>query len=175
MNPYFRFPVLAPASRTVPARSKASARVQVVDTRAFLPQPVISRLESNLEARCWDQLVANPDIREIQAQPPEITYRDARGKPATHHFDFRAHLKDGNAWAVAVRPLVRVRKYRFDRVLELIAAQLPRSFATRVLLFTEASIPRPTIVPHAPTTRLIERAKELGAPMIPTSAHMIVA
>ena len=119
--------------------------------------------------------IANPDVREIQAQPPEITYRDARGKPATHHFDFRAHLKDGSAWAVAVRPLSRVRKYRFDRILALIAAQLTRSFATRVLLFTEADIPRPTIVPHAPTTRLIERAKELGAPIIPTLTHMIVA
>ena len=175
MNPFFRFPVLAPASRTVPARSKASARVQVVDTRAVLPQPVIDRLESGLEASCWDQLVANPDVREIQAQPPEITYRDARGKPATHHFDFRVQLKDGSAWAVAVRPLNKVRKYRFDRVLELIAAQLPRSFATRVLLFTDADIPRPAIVPHAPTTRLIERARELGAPMIPAFTHMIIA
>lgn len=175
MNPFFRFPVLAEASRTVPARSKASARVQVIDNRSFLSRPIISRLESGLEASCWDQLVANPDIREIQAQPPVISYRDARGKLQTHHFDFRAQLKDGGAWAVAVRPLNKVRKYRFDRVLELIAAQLPRSFATRVLLFTEANIPRPTIVPHAPTTRLIERAKELGAPMIPTFAHMIVA
>lgn len=175
MNPYFRFPVLASASRTVPARSKASARVQAVDNRAFLPQPVISRLESNLEAQCWDQLVANPDIREIQAQPPEITYRDARGKLVNHHFDFRVQLKDGGAWAVAVKPLNKVRKYRFDRLLVLIAAQLSRSFATRVLLFTDADIPRPTIVPHAPTTRLIERAKELGAPMIPTFTHMIIA
>lgn len=175
MNPHFRFPVPAHASRTVPARSKASARVQVVDNRSFLPQPIINRLESNLEAECWDQLVANPDIREIQAQPPKITYRDAQGKPATHHFDFRAQLRDGSAWAVAVRPLARVRNYRFDRTLELIAAQLPRSFATRVLLFTEADIPRPTIVPHAPTTRLIERAKELGAPLIPTFTHMIIA
>ncbi len=175
MNPYFRFPVLAPASRTVPARSKASARVQVVDTRSFLPQPVISRLESNLEAHCWDQLVANPNVREIQAQPNAVTYHDARGKPATHHFDFRAQLRDGSAWAVAVRPLARVRKYRFDRTLELIAAQLPRSFATRALLFTEADIPRPTIVPHAPTTRLMERAKDLGAPMIPTFTHMVIA
>ena len=174
MNPFFRFPVLAPASRTVPARSKASARVQVVDNRAFLPQPIISRLESNLEAQCWDQLVANPDVREIQAQPPKITYRDARGKPATHHFDFRAQLRDSSAWAVAVRPMARVRKYRFDRILELIAAQLPRSYATRVLLFTDADIPRPTIVPHAPTTRLSERAKELGAPMSPAFTHMIV-
>lgn len=175
MNPFFRFPVLAEASRTVPARSKASARVQVVDTRAFLPQPVIDRLESGLEASCWDQLVANPDIREIQAQPPKITYHDAGGKLQPHHFDFRAQLKDGGAWAVAVRPLRKVRKYRFDRTLELIAAQLPRSFATRVLLFTDADIPRPAIVPHAPTTRLVERARELGAPMIPTFAHMIIS
>lgn len=174
MNPFFRFPVLAEASRTVPARSKASARVQVVDNRKFLSRPVISRLESGLEAQCWDQLVAHPNVREIRAQPPAITYRDAQGKPATHHFDFRAHLKDGGAWAVAVRPLNKVHKYRFDRVLELIAAQLPRSFATRVLLFTEANIPRPAIVPHAPTTRLIERAKELGAPMIPAFTHMII-
>ena len=150
MNAYFRFPVLASATRTVPARSKASARVQVVDTRAFLPQPVISGLESNLEAQCWDQLVANADIREIQAQPPKITYHDAGGKLQPHHFDFRAQLKDGGAWAVAVKPLSKVRKYRFDRVLGLIAAQLPRSFATRVLLLTDADIPRPTIVPHAP-------------------------
>ena len=175
MNPYFRFPVLAEASRIVPARSKASARVQVVDNRTFLRQPVISRLESCLEAHCWDQLVANPDVREVHAQPPKITYRDERGKLATHHFDFQAHLKDGSAWAVAVRPLARVRKYRFDRVLELIAAQLTRSFATRALLFTEADIPRPTIVPHAPTSRLIERAKGFGAPIIPSFAHMIIA
>lgn len=175
MNPFFRFPVLAPASRTVPARSKASARVQVVDNRSFLDRPVISRLESGLEASCWDQLIAKPDVREVQAQPPEIHFRDVQGKLTTHHFDFRAHLTDGSAWAVAVRPLARVRKYRFDRVLELIAAQLPRSFATRVLLFTEADIPRPAIVPHAPTTRLIERAKELGAPTIPSFTHMIIA
>lgn len=72
-------------------------------------------------------------------------------------------------------PLARVRKYRFEDTLRLIASQLPRSFAMRVLLFTDADIPRPEVVPHAPTTRLIERAKELGAPMIPAFAHMIVA
>lgn len=175
MNSFFRFPVLAPASRTVPSRSKASSRVQVVDVRPFLPQPVISRLESGLEGHCWDQLVANPDIREIQAQPPAIKYRDGRGKLATHHFDFRAQLEDGGACVVAVRPMALVRKYRFEETLRLIAAQLPRSFATRVLLFTDVYIPRPEIVPHAPTTLLIERAKELGAPMIPASTHMIIA
>lgn len=175
MNPFFRFPVLAPASRTIPARSKASARVQVVDVRSFLPCPVISRLESGLEAHCWDQLVANSDIREVQAQPPVIRYRDARGRPAVHQFDFRAHLADGSALAVAVRPLARVRKYRFEDTLRLIASQLPRSFATRVLLFTDADIPRSEVVPHAPTTRLIEHARELGAPMIPAFTHMIIA
>ncbi|SHL82913.1 hypothetical protein SAMN05444389_101564 [Paracoccus solventivorans] len=175
MNPFFRFPVLAPASRTIPARSKASARVQVVDVRSFLPCPVISRLESGLEAHCWDQLIANPEFREVQAQPPVIRYRDARGRPAVHHFDFRALLTDGNAIAVAVRPLARVRKYRFEDTLRLIASQLPRSFATRVLLFTDADIPQPEVVPHAPTTRLIERARELGAPMIPAFTHMILA
>lgn len=174
MNPFFRFPVLAPASRTVPARSKASARVQVVDNRPFLQHAVISRLESGLEAHCWDQLVANPNILEVQAQPPAVSYRDAHGKLATHHFDFRAQLKDGGALAVAVRPLARVRKYRFESTLQLIAEQLTTSFATRVLLFTEADIPRPKIVSHAPTTRLVERAKELGAPMIPAFSHMIV-
>lgn len=175
MNPFFRFPVLAPASRTVPARGTVSARVQVVDVRPFVPCPVISRLESGLEAHCWDQLVADPEIREIQAQPSAIRYRDARGRPAVHHFDFRAQLVDGGAIAVAVRPLARVRKYRFENTLKLIASQLPRSFATRILLFTDADIPRPEVVPHAPTTRLIERAKELGVPMIPVFAHMIVA
>lgn len=104
-----------------------------------------------------------------------VTYRDAQGKPATHHFDFRAQLANGDAWAVAVRPLNKVRKYRFDRTLELIAAQLPKAFASRVLLFTEADIPRPTIVLHAPTTMLIERAKELSAPILPVFIHMIIS
>lgn len=39
MNPFFRFPVLAQASRIVPARSKAGARVQVVDVRPFYLGP----------------------------------------------------------------------------------------------------------------------------------------
>lgn len=175
MNPFFRFPVLAEASRIVPARSKASARVQVVDVRSFLPRPVISRLESGLEAHCWDQLVANPDILEVQAQPPAISYVDTRGKHVTHHFDFLAKHIDGTASAVAVRPLTRACKYRFEDTLRLIAAQLPRSFATRVLLFTDADVPRQTIVPHAPTTLLIERAKELGAPVAPPFSHMMFA
>ena len=174
MNPSFRFPVLAPASRTIPARSKASSRVQVVDNRPFLPQPVIKRLESSLEAHCHDQLVADPNVREVEAQPPAITYRDGRGRPATHVFDFLARTLDGQRLAIAVRPLARVRKWRFDDTLRLIAAQIPRSFATRVVLFTDANVPRPAVVPHAPTTLLIERARELGAPMVPSFMHMIM-
>lgn len=175
MNPFFRFPVLAPASRTVPRRGKVSSRVQVVDTRPCLPRPVILRLESQLEAHCYDQLIANPVILDIIAQPPAVRYLDGQGKPATHTFDFLAKLRDGTAVAVAVRPSTRVRKWRFDDTLALIAAQMPKSFAHKVLLFTEADVPRPTVVAHAPTTRLVERAQELGAPVIPTSTHLIIS
>lgn len=175
MTPSFSYPVMGPASRTIPSRSKASSRVQVVDTRPCLKHHTVLRLESGLEAACYDQLIANPDVLEIQAQPPKVQYFDGLGKLKSHTFDFLLSMRDRTRVAVAVRPIERVRKWRFDQTLELIAQQMPRSFAASILLFTDADVPRPEIAPHAPATLLIERARELGAPAVSPAHRMMLA
>lgn len=172
MTPFFEFPAPSRASRRVSARSKASARVQIVDRRECLARPVVLQVESALEAKCFALLAARPDVLDIIEQPPAVRYQDPRGVGRWHTFDFLVALRSGSRLAIAVRPWERVQKRRFDDLLRLIAPQVPKSFADRVVLFTDADIPRPAVVPHAPATRLIERARTLGV-TVDTALHFM--
>ena len=54
-----------------------------------------------------------------------------------HTFDFRFTRSDGARWLIAVKPSALVAKTGVDRIVELVAEQLPPSEADFVTLFTE--------------------------------------
>ncbi len=98
--------------------------------------------ESGLEKSAAVCLLTHPSVRNLIEQPTAVEWLDASGKKRRYTFDFIARLKDGRRLAVAVKPRYHAKRQRLDQQLELIASQLPRSFADGVLLITDADLSR---------------------------------
>lgn len=93
--------------------------------------------ESVLERCCALVGRLNPDVIEIVEQPPLVTYFDDQGIKRPHTFDFRFTRTGGARWLFAVKPKALVAESGVDRLVELVAEQLPPSVADYVTVFTE--------------------------------------
>lgn len=93
--------------------------------------------ESVLERCCALVGRLNPDVIEIVEQPAPVTYFDDQGIKRPHTFDFRFTRTGGARWLFAVKPKALVAKSGVDRLVELVAEQLPPSVADYVTVFTE--------------------------------------
>jgi hypothetical protein len=79
-------------------------------------------------------------VAEVAEQPPAVTYVDDAGRERQHIFDFRFTQIAGTRWLLAVKPSALVAKSGIDRVVELVAEQIPPSVADFVVLFTEKKL-----------------------------------
>ena len=113
-------------------RPKKSARGAFVATKG--PRRLIY-FESALEYKIFLLLSARPDVEEIQEQQV-VSYVDQNGRLTTHTFDARLKRKSDDV-LVAVRPYELAMRKGFPQLLELIGKQVPRSFASQVVLITE--------------------------------------
>ena len=129
------------ASRLPSLRSKGSHRGSLV------AGPVRTRLvyESKLESDIAHALLARPDVVDLFDQPPAVAYVGQDGKRHSHTFDFLAAMADGRRIAIAVKPKHRAEAVRLRALLKVIARQMPREFATHVVLLTECSHSRDAV------------------------------
>lgn len=96
--------------------------------------------ESVLERCCALVGRLNPDVIEVVEQPPPVTYFDDKGLKRSHTFDFRFTRTGGARWLLAVKPKAMVAESGIDRLVELVAEQLPPSVADYVTVFTEEKL-----------------------------------
>lgn len=128
------------AERRIPTGPKAGS----VRGHTLTNGPERRRLafESNGEAKTAHVLLARPDVVDLREQAEPVSYVDALGYPRKHYFDFVATLATGERVAIAYRPHVKARRQGLDGTLRLIAAQMGRQVADRVVHMSELDLPR---------------------------------
>ncbi|WP_289016264.1 hypothetical protein [uncultured Methylobacterium sp.] len=122
------------SSRTLPRRSRVSAVGQLVtptDQRRVV-------FQSMIELHTALRLLADPSVETLIDQPPAIAYM-RNGRQHRHTFDFLAILSSGERVAVACKASMRAELKDLAGFYRSIAHQIPRSFATRIVIFTELS------------------------------------
>lgn len=137
---------------TDPAPSKSSRRISLA-SREGLPKgslrgagvtskgdPRIMYFESGVELKAQMILQARRDVREIFEQLPRVKYIDERGKERTHTFDILAHMTNGERIAIAVKPFEVAERKGFREELAIIAPQISRDVADRVVLLTDRQL-----------------------------------
>lgn len=140
---------------TDPARSMSSRRISLAN-REGLPKGSlrgagvtskgkrrIMYFESGAELKAQLMLQARRDVREIFEQLPRVKYIDERGKERTHTFDILAHMTNGERIAIAVKPYDIAKRKGFFEELAIIAPQVPREVADRVVLLTDRQLRGP--------------------------------
>ena len=135
-------PLPSRATRRIAKRSKASSRGAVVVQLPCEDRPRVIQFESKLEQRVLWLLLARPDVRDIQEQPPSLGYMDERGKARRHTFDFLVTLRCGHRYAVVVKPAKRARKSRFLRELKQVRKAMRKTYADAILLITDRDFTR---------------------------------
>jgi hypothetical protein len=135
--------------RRVFARSETKGGSKKVSLRGELVAPFGEprRLvfESNLEKRNLLCLLVRNDVAKVEDQRPRVSYVDAWGTGRTHTFDALITMADGERIAAAVKPVaVAERGGRLDE-LRLIARQMSRQDADRVVMLLEKDAPRVTV------------------------------
>lgn len=123
------------ASRVPSLRSKGSHRGRIV--AGTVPRKLV--YESKLESDIAYALLARADVMDLHDQPPAVTYVGSDGKCHHHTFDFLVTMADKRRIAIAVKPQQLAEAKRLQALLRVIARQVPRSFATHVVLLTEQS------------------------------------
>jgi len=128
------------SSRTLPRRSRVSAIGQLVTTTD--QRRVV--FQSMIECHSALHLLADPEVETLIDQPPAITYTRG-GRQHLHTFDFLAVLRSGQRVAVACKASIRAELKDLAGFYRSIAHQIPRSFADRIVIFTELSFPQADI------------------------------
>lgn len=138
----FDEPIFSPIKDSVATRS-----INTKSRQAFLVE--VAHGARHIRCESWTEYMALlaikalcPGLRDIVEQPAPITYVDESGKTARHFLDFLVTLANGERVGVAVKPEASTRKTNFRAKLRLIAAAMPASFASRIVLITDLSLPR---------------------------------
>jgi hypothetical protein len=119
------------ASRKISLHSKGSVRgFDFIDGRK-------TWYEAELEWKCGLVAKLLTEVVDIVEQPPAVTYLDEDGNERRHTFDWLVVKADGTKWLFAVKPAALVEKSGIERIIDLIASQIPRSTADFITLFTE--------------------------------------
>lgn len=101
--------------------------------------------ESGLELKAQMILQARPDVVEIFEQLPRVKYVDECGKERTHTFDILARMTNGERIAIPVKPNEVVERTGLRAQLAIIAPQIPRAVADRVVLLTDRQLRGPAL------------------------------
>jgi len=94
--------------------------------------------ESHLELMVLFILALLPNTAAVIDQPPAVTYTDDNGCLRRHTFDYLVIGHDSTRALVAVKPAAKVAESGIQRIVQLIAEQLPRGTADTVHLITDA-------------------------------------
>jgi hypothetical protein len=94
--------------------------------------------EAELEIKFGLLAKARPGVTEVVEQPPAVQYVDDDGVVRRHTFDWL--VVNGCRQLVAVKPAALVEKSGILRIRELVAAQISRSVADEIVLFTEEKL-----------------------------------
>ncbi|MFC7053091.1 Tn7 transposase TnsA N-terminal domain-containing protein [Hansschlegelia quercus] len=152
----FAEPLPSRASRFPALKSKGSSRGEIYCASSGR----IIVYESALERRAAVICLASPDVVDIWDQPPPVIYTiGAGGIERRHTFDFRLVLKNSCRIAVAVKPYERAIATCFFHHMRLIARQLDRSFADKVVVLTERELD-PIAVQHAELVLIARRSHD---------------
>ncbi|WP_289014303.1 hypothetical protein [uncultured Methylobacterium sp.] len=100
--------------------------------------------QSMIELHAALRLFSDPSVETLIDQPPAITYT-RNGRQHRHTFDFLAVLRSGERVAVACKASMRAELKDLAGFYRSIAHQIPRSFATRIVIFTELSFSKADI------------------------------
>lgn len=167
----FRIPVAPPrGTRNLGVRSKASSRARLVGNAV----PTEIRVESGLEYRAANYLLARPDMADLQEQPEAIGYYDDDGVEHQHTFDFKATLKSGVRILIEVKPDEVAARIGLKRLLRTIARQVPKGTADRVLHLGEGFLTR-RVLRNAQLVRSVRRDRECSAdPVVRSVANSLV-
>ncbi len=169
----------APQSRLPGSRSLYAAR-----PTAPLRDGSLGELESLLELNAVVVLEARPDVTEVRLQPPAVSYVDDEGSQRRHTVDLLATMRDGTRIAVLIKPSALARTRGTRRLLALLAAQVPRTFARRWMLLTEQEVTRDRVhdgwlvrlareIPDEAVDRaILEASRTLG---VPTAIRDLIA
>ncbi|MCJ2082488.1 hypothetical protein [Methylobacterium sp. J-090] len=169
MPPPFIPPRISDASRRIVVPRKGSLRGALV-TRGEVPR--IVTYESDIERRVLLVLLARPDVVEVTEQVEPVRFLDEDGLPRKHYFDFKAVRRNGDRGLIAVKKLEWIERHpEFEDQLRLIAAQVPRSVADRVILMTDADASRSAV--H--DAKLIHSVRADGATDYDASVRDIVS
>ena len=122
-------------SRTPSIRSAGSSRG--VDIHHAANRRVL--FESDKERKVFVVTLARQDVADVHDQPAPVDYIDKDGVARQHTFDFLVTKIDGEKVAVAVKSEEKEEKLR--ETLELIAQQIPTTFADSVTVMTELDVP----------------------------------
>ncbi len=132
------------ATRIPPRRSRGSH----CGTLVAFEQPRELLYESKLEADAMALIQVRRDLVDLREQVEPFHYIDADGRDRSTRFDLMVTLSDGRRIATAVKPQAIAERSGLAARLQQIAARMPRSFATAVMLLTERQV-RPTAVRNA--------------------------
>lgn len=122
------------ASRNISMRSKGSSR------GSYVAGGYLVLYESKLEY--WIALAyrADPDVVDVEDQPPEVFYVDDEGVRRQHTFDYRVTFRAGGRMLVAVKPSTDVASSGIARIVELVAGQISPAVAEYVCYVTEKDL-----------------------------------
>lgn len=126
--------------------------------------------ESKYERGLISLLLVDPQVRDIQEQPPEVAYVDTDGRRRVHIFDFLVR-RAGRRIAIDVKPSDKVAGSRIETVQRLIREQTGTSFADEFIVRTEQHI-HPDDVHDAET---ILRARRLPDPAADAAVKRLTA
>ncbi len=118
--------------------NRGSSRARIVGGHV----PTEMRMESGLEKKAAYVLLADPDVVDIQEQPPAIGYVEADGTPVRYTWDALVTLRSGTRILVAIKPEKIAQKTGLREQVQRFAAQTPRSVADKAVLITGEKLPR---------------------------------
>lgn len=135
----FIFPKPSRATRTPPARSKASSRGIITARLPADTQPTNYCFESKLEQKVFYLLSARADTYAIQEQSAAILFTDSRGKQRQHIPDFLLTQRCKTKVAISVKSSNVAERTGYRRELARVRAAMPLSYAKNLVLITDRS------------------------------------
>jgi len=136
----FVLPEPSRATRSISRKSRGSCRGSAVLYLGSHRQIVV--YESLLELMCILLIISHGDVVDVWDQPPAIHFSRPDGSHHQHTPDYLVEFADGTRFAVAVKPIDRVKRRDFDIELSYVAACMPASYADGMVLMSDADFTR---------------------------------
>jgi len=125
------------ATRDVTKASRGHQTGSRMIATAFAAAGQTVRFESGGEGNTLSTFAADPDVVDIEEQPPAVEWIDHNGRKRLKTFDFRVTFKNGSRVAVEVKPAEIAARTRLLDELRCLAKTMPRAFADSISLVTD--------------------------------------